>query len=103
MRGQPALSDQCSRSKVPHKDVNMSMTLDSIDIVGSDYFAQNGYPHEAWALLRREAPVYWYDRPGSLPFWAITKHADIVWISKQPELFLNAPRLAVFPEFEKEG
>lgn len=80
----------------------MGMTLDSIDIVGSDYFAQNGYPHEAWALLRREAPVYWYDRPGSLPFWAITKHADIVWISKQPEIFLNAPRLAVFPEFEKE-
>jgi cholest-4-en-3-one 26-monooxygenase len=79
------------------------MTLDSIDIVGSDYFAAHGYPHEAWALLRREAPVYWYDRPGSLPFWAITKHADIVWISKQPELFLNAPRLAVFPEFEKEG
>jgi cholest-4-en-3-one 26-monooxygenase len=81
----------------------MGITLDSIDIVGSDYFAQNGYPHEAWALLRRQAPVYWYERPGSLPFWAITKHADIVWISKQPEIFLNAPRLAVFPEFEKEG
>jgi cholest-4-en-3-one 26-monooxygenase len=81
----------------------MSMTLDSIDIVGSDTYAANGYPHEAWALLRKEAPVYWYDRPGSLPFWAITKHADIIWISKQPEIFLNAPRLAVFPEFEKEG
>jgi len=79
----------------------MTMTLDSIDIVGDDTYAANGYPHEAWALLRREAPIYWYDRPGSMPFWAVTKHADIVWISKQPEIFLNAPRLAVFPEFEK--
>jgi cholest-4-en-3-one 26-monooxygenase len=81
----------------------MSASLDSIDIVGSDTYADNGYPHEAWTLLRREAPVYWYERPGSLPFWAVTKHSDIVWISKQPEIFENAPRLAVFPEFEKEG
>jgi hypothetical protein len=30
------------------------------------------------------------------PFWAITKHADIIAIGKQPELFLHVPRLAVF-------
>jgi cholest-4-en-3-one 26-monooxygenase len=30
------------------------------------------------------------------PFWAITKHADIIELSKQPNLFLNEPRLAVF-------
>jgi cytochrome P450 len=40
--------------------------------------------------------VFWYERPNVEPFWAITKHADIIEISKQPELFLNAPRLAVF-------
>ena len=28
----------------------------------------------------------------------MTKHADIVWLSKQPRRFLNEPRLAVFPE-----
>ena len=56
----------------------------------------NGYPHPEWTWLRRHAPVFWYDRPNVEPFWAITKHADIIEISKQPELFLNAPRLAVF-------
>jgi cholest-4-en-3-one 26-monooxygenase len=75
------------------------LTLDTLDIVGNDTFAENGYPHEAWALLRREAPVYWYDRDVKVPFWAITKHADIVSISRQPARNLNAPRLAVFPEF----
>jgi len=30
------------------------------------------------------------------PFWAITKHADIIQIAKQPQLFLNGPRLLIF-------
>ncbi len=76
------------------------LSLDTIDIIGPDHYQRNGYPHAEWALLRREAPVYWYERggPECTPFWAITKRADIVWISKQPERFLNGPRLAVFPE-----
>jgi cholest-4-en-3-one 26-monooxygenase len=73
--------------------------LDSLDIVSNDTFAQNGYPHEAWTRLRREAPVYWYERGVKVPFWAITKHEDIVRISRQPDRHLNAPRIAVFPEF----
>jgi cytochrome P450 len=40
--------------------------------------------------------VFWYERPGFEPFWAITKHADIVEIGKQPEDFIIAPRIAVF-------
>jgi cytochrome P450 len=74
--------------------------LDTLDIVGNDTYADNGYPHEAWTLLRREAPVYWYERPGIVPFWAVTRHEDIVKISRQPKIFQNAPRLAVFPELE---
>ena len=77
----------------------MKTQLDAIDIVGNDTFAQNGYPHEAWTLLRREAPVYWYERDVKVPFWAITKHEDIVAISRRPHDNLNGPRLAVFPEF----
>jgi cholest-4-en-3-one 26-monooxygenase len=43
--------------------------------------------------------VYWWDRdPECTPFWAVTKYDDIVLLSKQPKKFLNAPRLAVFPE-----
>ena len=75
------------------------LSLDTLDIVSHDTYARNGYPHQAWALLRREAPVYWYDRGVKVPFWAITKHEDIIKISRQPEKNLNAPRLAVFPEF----
>jgi cholest-4-en-3-one 26-monooxygenase len=75
------------------------LSLDSLDIISNETYARNGYPHEAWSLLRREAPVYWYDRGVKVPFWAITKHDDIIKISREPNRNLNAPRLAVFPEF----
>ncbi len=72
------------------------LTLDTVDVIGAEHYGEHGYPHEEWALLRREAPVFRYVRPGFDPFWAITKHADVVSISKQPELFLNRPRMAMF-------
>ncbi len=76
-----------------------SLKLDEIDIVSNDTFAENGYPHDAWTLMRREAPVYRYERDVKVPFWAITKHEDIVAISRRSDENLNGPRLAVFPEF----
>ena len=68
----------------------------TLDIATPEHYEHNGYPHTEWTWLRRHAPVFWYDRPNVEPFWAITKHADIIELSKQPDLFLNAPRLAVF-------
>ncbi len=79
--------------------VEAAPPLDSLDIVSNETFARNGYPHEAWARLRREAPVFWYTNGVKVPFWAITKHDDIVRVSRRPDQNLNAPRLAVFPEF----
>ncbi len=69
------------------------MTLDTVDITNSDRYRDEGYPWAEWDLLRREAPVYWYQRPGYEPFWAITKHADIRFISSHPELFSNKQML----------
>jgi len=71
-------------------------SLESLDIASPAHYEANGYPHREWALLRRHAPVFWYERENVDSFWAITKHADIVLLGKQPEIFLNAPRLAVF-------
>jgi cholest-4-en-3-one 26-monooxygenase len=68
------------------------------EVIGPDTFARQGYPHAAWRRLRREAPVHWFDLPGGVGFWAVTRRDDLVWISKQPRRFLNAPRLAIFEE-----
>lgn len=50
----------------------------------------DGIPHELFAQLRAESPVYWNpepDDPRHDGFWAITKYDDIVAISKNPKLF----------------
>ncbi len=70
-----------------------SLTLHNLDITDTDLYVERGYPWKEWDLLRREAPVFWYERPGFEPFWAITKYADIAWISKNPEIFSNRQRL----------
>jgi len=68
------------------------------EIVDPVYYGRYGYPHASWALLRRRAPVAWFDAPGMLPFWAITKYDDCSAILRDHRRFLIAPRIAVFPE-----
>lgn len=55
-------------------------------------YADEDQLHEAFALLRREDPVHWVEAPGFEPFWAVTRHADIMEIERNNALFINAPR-----------
>ena len=48
--------------------------------------------HAALAHLRATAPVSRVEAPGYNPFWAITKHADIMDIERDNALFTNWPR-----------
>ena len=68
---------------------------DVADIVRAEHYAAHGYPHEAWAELRRKSPVHRFEIDGFDPFWAITLHEDIDRVSRQPRLFLNEPRLVL--------
>jgi len=74
---------------------------ESFNLIHPDDYARHGYPHEIWRRLRREDPVHWWDRTAGVPFWAITKHADIIEISKQPERFVNGKRLVIGHEPEQ--
>ncbi|MEU0580179.1 cytochrome P450 [Streptomyces griseoincarnatus] len=72
------------------------LTLDSLDITdAAAYSAAGGYPHAEFDLLRREAPVFWYRRPGFEPFWVLTRHEDIAWVSRNPKLFSSAQRVTL--------
>ena len=48
--------------------------------------------HAALSHLRANAPVSWVDVPNYRPFWAITKHADIMAIERANTVFTNSPR-----------
>jgi len=69
-------------------------TLDSAANVLADPTAYADEPrlHAALTQLRAHAPVAWVDRSPYRPFWAITKHADIMEIERANDLWTNAPR-----------
>ncbi len=48
--------------------------------------------HAALAHLREHAPVSYVEVPDYRPFWAVTKHADVMAIERDNELWINAPR-----------
>jgi len=70
-----------------------ALTLDNLDIHSTDLYLTRGYPFAEWDLLRREAPVFWYEREGIDPFYAVTRHEDILTISKNSKVFVNSRRL----------
>ena len=68
----------------------MNAGVDVDDLIDPARYAQRGYPHDAWTRLRAEAPVAYFAADGWEPFWAITKHADVLEIAKQPSRFSSA-------------
>jgi cytochrome P450 len=71
--------------------------VDPMDLVDPARYARNGYPHAVWTRLRAEAPVAHFAPPGYRPFWAITKHADIVELASQPVRFSSEHGLMIGP------
>ena len=60
--------------------------------------------HEDFALLRRESPVHWH--PEAAPnhgFWAITRHEDVVHVSKNPKVFSSGAGLTMLEEVEPDS
>ena len=55
-------------------------------------YADDNRLHTALTQLRANNPVAWVDNPPYRPFWAITKHADIMAIERANDLFLSEPR-----------
>ncbi|MFC8530022.1 cytochrome P450 [Nocardia sp. NPDC057227] len=48
--------------------------------------------HAALSGLRANTPVSYVDVPGYKPFWAVTKHADVLAVERNSKLFSNWPR-----------
>jgi cytochrome P450 len=55
-------------------------------------YTNEGRLHEALTLLRLQAPVHRVEADGYDPFWAVTRHADVMEVERDNALFINAPR-----------
>jgi cytochrome P450 len=74
-------------------------TTESVSVAdaGKVFVDPNAYAderifHAATTLLRRESPVHLVDEPGYRPFWALTRHADVMEVERDNTRFLSAPR-----------
>jgi cytochrome P450 len=64
--------------------VRRAVLDDEVRLMESAFFMS--YPHDVYARMRCEQPVYWSERDA---IWALTKYDDIRFASKTPQLFAN--------------
>jgi cytochrome P450 len=67
--------------------VTLAAALSGIDFTDLDNFA-NGFPHELFAVHRREAPVYWHQPTDNTPdgegFWSVATYPETLAVLKDP-------------------
>ena len=70
--------------------MTLAGALSGIDFTDLDNFA-NGFPHELFAVHRREAPVYWHQptehTPDAEGFWSVSTYAETLVVLKDPVTF----------------
>ena len=66
------------------------MSLAAVDFTDLDNFAA-GFPHELFAMHRREAPVYWHEptehTPDAEGFWSVATYAECHAVLRDPACF----------------
>ena len=67
----------------------MALDFDPNDLIIPKNYGLAGQPHAIWSQLRKEAPTFRCVSDDFEPFYCITRHADIMEISNQPEIFSN--------------
>jgi cholest-4-en-3-one 26-monooxygenase len=78
------------------------MAVANIDVYDPDLYV-HGVPHDAFRVLRAEAPVYFHPEPGGTGFWAITKYDDLVACSKDPATFSSWRGGTNIPDYPRES
>lgn len=62
-------------------------------IASHEIFADEIAMRSIFAQVRREDPLHWTQADGNPPFWAVTKHADVIEIGRANDKYINGPML----------
>ena len=77
------------------------MELSDIDLTDSKNFVGR-VPHEWFAFLRGNAPVWWHEESEGPGFWCVTKYDDCVNVNRDYEHFSSARRAALLWDMPEE-
>ncbi|HEY5476049.1 MAG TPA: cytochrome P450 [Tepidiformaceae bacterium] len=78
----------------------VSLGVDLVDLKDPGIF-ERGEGHTIFRLLRKVAPVHW--NPGGenlVGFWNITKYEDVLYVSRNPELFISSSGIVMYKSIE---
>src|SRR6478736_7809377 len=68
----------------------MIEAMETVDLTDLDNFA-DGFPHELFAVHRREAPVWWHPPTEHTPdgegFWSVATHAETLEVLRDPATY----------------
>jgi len=78
------------------------MAAPQIDLYDPGVY-ERGLPYEAFAYLRREAPVYWNPEPAGPGFWALTRYDDVVTASRDAATFSSYLGTALLDDRDEES
>ncbi len=81
----------------PNRSMSAAAAATCGEIVAPAVYADPPRLDAAFARLRAEDPLAWVEPEGFRPFWAVTKHADIMDISRQNDRFTNGQREVLAP------
>ncbi len=56
-----------------------------VDLLDPDLYRRN--PHDVWAWMRANEPVYWDDKNG---LWGVSRHADVMDVERRSSVFSSA-------------
>ncbi|WP_345541726.1 cytochrome P450 [Phytohabitans rumicis] len=69
----------------------MTLLLSDVDLADNDRFLDGETPWRMFDTLRRHDPVHWQPEPApNSGFWAVTRHADIVRVDRDPSTFTSS-------------
>lgn len=78
--------------------------LAAIDVLSNVVYSE-GVPHDLFARLRRERPIHWQRIPDPILFdeaWVLTRHADVLAVSKDTDHFINGHGLNLRGDYTDE-
>ena len=72
-----------------------------INLLDSTVFAER-VPHEWFAFLRKNAPVWWQEEKDGPGFWAVTTHAEATLVNRDYEHFSSARKATYLWEMSED-
>lgn len=77
----------------------MIRPISQIDAFSPEVYADEAGIAARFAEMRTQGDVLWIEQEPYRPFWAVLRHKDVMEVERNNQVWLNAPRLTLLPDW----